>query len=701
MKKLLFLIFSIFAAFPSDGQIVKPKRHIFVNSGEIITPPPVTGAYLTIVGSDAITEGSSSTYTVIRTNTDNSTQDVTNTATFSSTKGSVSGKTVTNAANTLRGDNRRGTLTASYAGLTATKLITLVDATTALVAVSPRFATAADIAAYPFMQTGDFIIPGPTNVYTADQSQSIQLRVNFNNAPTIAPNRKMWIKGGQYSGVYISLANSRTTLANPVTISNYDGQVRIRAGIEINAGHGVVFTGKYDPVKKTGDPDYLGHDDTYTFSADRYGFLLDNEYTATANSAIRVDGYAKDIDISYIEIRGGWFAGTHFNGDNYDAGDNIHHPFSNINIHDLYQHDTHSEGTYWGSTGGGEKAEFENSSAYNNRFLRVGSEGIQMGQVNKGFNIYNNVVFSAWNWRSPFQPYQDNSLQLAVKQLGQVVENNLFIGCGSKHLNVFIKANLKAGYESTAGDKILIDNNAFLYNSGVTEGYFGTTEGLTIPNTTITVSNNVFGKGRFITNALFANDAVTAHALKFSIGGAGSVINVTNNISDNPTGIRTTWVSNDVPATTVNQSGNSFTATIAAPQFLNYMGLGDAFDYTRMESWHGKMGYNLTNYPDSITITGHTSLVTNVGQLITVPIGDIREHKGRFYRSNAINNTNIEPGVAANYLSYWDRIYWNLSTGAIVYNPVSLTGLSSIPPDDVSLVPGSFYENLGIGLINN
>lgn len=92
--------------------------------------------------------------------------------------------------------------------------------------------------------------------------------------------------------------------------------------------------------------------------------------------------------------------------------------------------------------------------------LRTGTEGIQAGQLGDGCEIYNNVVaLSAIDWKDAFQPYQDNSLQLAPRYGNISVHHNIFIGAADSLVNMR-KMNA-LGDPHHEGDRVELHNNYF------------------------------------------------------------------------------------------------------------------------------------------------------------------------------------------------------------------------------------------------
>ena len=92
--------------------------------------------------------------------------------------------------------------------------------------------------------------------------------------------------------------------------------------------------------------------------------------------------------------------------------------------------------------------------------LRVGTEGIQAGQLGDGCEISNNVVaLPAIDWKDAFQAFQDNSLQLAPRYGNISVHHNIFISAADSLVSMR-KINA-LGDTHSVGDRVELYNNYF------------------------------------------------------------------------------------------------------------------------------------------------------------------------------------------------------------------------------------------------
>ena len=78
-----------------------------------------------------------------------------------------------------------------------------------------------------------------------------------------------------------------------------------------------------------------------------------------------------------------------------------------------------------------------------------------------------------------------------------VCRKNIFIGAGEKFINSFTRQI--TGF--TNSGSVNIDSNVFLYCRGPIGGYFG--QSTYLPDVTVNLTNNWFGKWRFIYNKVY------------------------------------------------------------------------------------------------------------------------------------------------------------------------------------------------------
>jgi len=251
---------------------------------------------------------------------------------------------------------------------------------------------------------------------------------------------RLYIPAGTYT--FMALKNlPHRSAARPLIITNYGGQVKFTGDhyycISLQGGSGWIFTGKYDAAGATGDAAYPGHlNGAYQTSPGRYGIFVDQ----VDSSGVAVGGGATHFELEYLEISRVGFAGLLIKTDGTPEAH-----MNSLSIHDLYIHDSESEGVYIGNTskdGNGQHG-FSQLKFYNNRLIRSGTEGPQFSHMGEGVEIHHNVFFlNAQLWKDPFMIYQDGCLQYMARNGKSSIHHNLFIGGASALFTMrFIASN--------------------------------------------------------------------------------------------------------------------------------------------------------------------------------------------------------------------------------------------------------------------
>ncbi|MEI8257652.1 MAG: hypothetical protein WCJ30_18405, partial [Deltaproteobacteria bacterium] len=208
----------------------------------------------------------------------------------------------------------------------------------------------------PCEPLGRFGTPGETFTLPAPASNGelyipdVQARFPAVNWATLD---RLYVTAGTYS--LINLGNLPTRSAvRPLVITNHGGQVVIRPPVgstygyvwTMNGGANWVITGRYDPESGTGDVGFPGHRcEAYATSRGRYGFLSDDDYINAGHMGLGI-GDARSVEIEFLEITRSGFAGLRVLSSL--AADGTRAPLDNYRVHDLYIHDTSSEGLYFG-----------------------------------------------------------------------------------------------------------------------------------------------------------------------------------------------------------------------------------------------------------------------------------------------------------------------------------------------------------------
>ena len=271
---------------------------------------------------------------------------------------------------------------------------------------------------------------------------------------------RLYIPAGKYRTIQLGGLPTRSA-DHPLVITNLGGRVHVGGDaanfvFAINGGSNWVLSGRYDPVSKTGDSAFRGHaDGAYAHSQGSYGIVSDDAFSKTGLSGLSIGGKATDFEIEMLEVARAEFAGIVAKTDNDGSA-----TMRNVKLHDVYIHDTGSEGIYFGSTQAQPQHSFENLHIYQNRFLRTGTEALQTGQLGSGCEIDHNVLGpGAVRWRSAFQQYQDGNVQFGQRYGSSTFHHNIVIGTGDLFVEFF--PTPVAGDPRAANDGVTFSDNYF------------------------------------------------------------------------------------------------------------------------------------------------------------------------------------------------------------------------------------------------
>lgn len=461
---------------------------------------------------------------------------------------------------------------------------------------------------------------------------------------------RLYIPAGNYK--YIRLGNlPQRNASKKLVITNSGGQVKVGGQghyylFVISGGSNWVLSGRYDPVSQTGHASYPGHrGGAFANSQGKYGILIDDAYSASGISGLSIGGGATRFELEYLEITRVGFAGIVAKTDNTASA-----VMEACKLHDLYIHDTLSEGMYIGSTQAQPQHQIRDWEIWNNRILRSGTEALQLGQLGGNNHVHHNVIGpAAIDWRSAFQTYQDGNLQVSMREGHLLLEKNLFIGSAGTHFILFTRPI--AG-DATAG------------NLGVTarDNYFSDMRNLglyidsqSLAGMSFSFQNNVWRNRQFNYTEVYPSATPYDHLLR--IMNTSTPIVFSN--SDWDSSLKFVGgTSNALPTgngTSGNVSGTgNDRRSIDAVRFVN-AGLADGFDYLRLEYWQAVA-----------TLNGNAP--------ITYPLDKIVMHKGLPYRCK------LSPCAA----------------GLIPPdNPAAWEALPAFA-DDVRVLPGSTYDGWGL-----
>ena len=491
--------------------------------------------------------------------------------------------------------------------------------------------------------------PAPTNTLllsVPDPSTGLYLNDVQASYPDVdwSTLERLYIPRGQYSYIHIGNLPARDP-ATPLVITNYGGQVWVGDlghyyNFVIGGGSGWVVTGRYDPDAETGHADYPGHrGNRYASTQGTYGFLIDDASDDRALSGLSVGGGATRFELEFIEVRNVGFAGIVLKTDN--DGDAT---MSDCQLHDLYIHDTDSEGLYIGSTQPQPQHRIEGLNFYNNRVIRTGTELLQAGQLGLGNEIHHNVfALGALTWKAPFQQWQDNGLQIGVREGSSSIHHNVIIGAAD---SLLLFMSQPADTDSPQpSDLVHIHDNYFSHGRarGSYVGWFTTSV------STLRFEDNTYRAMTFerdevydTTNGdvVFAMGAILDTTIEFIDVTWEGLTNLHNQGTD-PNGAYGS----------VSGSGNVYGSTDPYP-FVD-LGLDPAMDFLRVEYWTAQA-----------TVGRQEPVIYHAGDIAIID------------------------GV----------LYEALSENSGVYPPTdaSVWSALSAPVDDVRVARGSAYEGIGL-----
>lgn len=458
---------------------------------------------------------------------------------------------------------------------------------------------------------------------------------------------RLYIPAGEYRFIRIGNLPDRSD-NNPLIITNKGGQVLVGGqghhyAMEITGGTNWVLTGRYDSLSLTGDVSYVGHrGGVFANTQGQYGFLVDDDF-GNAGSGIRAS-YATKFQIEYIEIREVYFAGMLLKRSGASTAD-----MEGVSINDNYIHDTGSEGLYIGATEGPVQHRIKDWQIYNNRILRTGTEALQLQQLSGTTLVHHNVIGpAALDWRAAFQNFQDNNLQIGLREGHLDVYNNVFIGSAGAMISFFSEA---------------VDGDPIVDNVGATfrDNYFHSMRGLGmymnnvgLENMTYVFERNSFGGWRFEYDEVY-NTTENDHL--FRIVNATTPVVINDNIWNGPAKLHTSLPSGNGTSTNKTGQGN----VNAEPESIRFVnsGFSHGFDYRNLEMWAAVASLGVGAHADEPVI---------------YQLDDIVVHLALPYR--CIQNPCAAGLTPEN-------------------NPNTWLPLAQFA-DDVRVIPGSTWESLGL-----
>ncbi|RYZ10371.1 MAG: right-handed parallel beta-helix repeat-containing protein [Myxococcales bacterium] len=451
---------------------------------------------------------------------------------------------------------------------------------------------------------------------------------------------RLYIPAGEYKTLLLGNLPERAA-ERPLVITNRGGQVKVGGQaanyvMSLGGGKNWILTGRYDPVSETGDAEFRGHaEGAYAHSQGSYGFLIDDAFSKEGLSGLSIGGKASDFELDCLEVARAEFAGIVAKTDNDGAA-----TMKNVKVHDVYIHDTGSEGIYFGSTQPQPQHSFENLHVYDNRFLRTGTEAIQIGQQGDGLEVHHNVFGpGAVRWRSAFQAYQDGNVQYGQRYGSGSFHHNVVVGTGDLFVELF--PTVVAGDPRSSEDKVSFRDNYFSDTSSGGVYTHADDTGVTI---------------EFLRNAFrgfyFDYDAVYPDAkAPVQVFGVGSSSPNPHVLQGNTADATFPFILYKFPS--VTESDNTM-AEVPPVEFRDFMLPEVDEDVRKLEWWTP----TATLSPDM--------------RAVTYDVGAVVVHRGTLYRA-LVRSSGEAPGENADA---WEKL--------------------PAPADDVRLAPGSPHQGLGV-----
>lgn len=451
---------------------------------------------------------------------------------------------------------------------------------------------------------------------------------------------RLYVPAGEYRTILLGGLPERSQ-ERPLVITNLGGQVKVGGQaanyvMSLGGGRNWILTGRYDPKSKTGDSGFRGHaEGGYAHSQGTYGFLIDDAFSKEGLSGLAVGGGASDFELDCFEVARAEFAGIVAKTDN--DGQAL---MKNVRVHDLYVHDTGSEGIYFGSTQAQPQHAFESLHVYDNRFLRTGTEALQIGQQGHGLEVHHNVLGSAAvRWRSAFQTYQDGNVQYGQRYGSGSFHHNIVVGTGDLFVEFF--PTVVEGDPRSGSDRVSFTDNYFSDSSSGGVYTHANDTGVTIE-----FARNLLRGFRFNYDAVYPDAEPPVQV--FGVGANSPNPHLLHdNVADAPF----PFLLYTFPSVTEvnNQSGE-----VPRVQFRDFLSPELDEDVRQLEWWTA----TATLSPDQ--------------RAVTYPARAVVVHRGVLYRA-LVENTDQEP---LEHPDVWEAL--------------------PAPADDVRLSPDSPHQGLGV-----
>lgn len=526
-----------------------------------------------------------------------------------------------------------------------------------------RYATPADASYWPSVNEGDYIFfagnsAGGESIYSSGTVNNIALPIG----------KKILIWRGEFRQIKIEGVNCVSTAAQPTIITNLGGQVKWGystaqdnyRSLELwNFDH-IFLTGKYDVAAQTGDPNYLGHHDGNDYDSpnfhERYGLWghprwSGYRYNNSFGNIVRLRGF-ETCKISYVAASEGGFAGFNIKTDNPANPSEVE-----IDIQDCFTGMTESEGFYISYSTSASNQDLTKLTLRNNIMAFCGSESMQTDNLVEGSLIEHNVAFAgATFFRRPFQDlWQDGLHQFSICEGGVTVQNNAMITGNSLH-TIRYKDPGPGRVTPNPGKKVLMSNNYYGFSrSNICYVWQG--DGIT----PYEISDNIYGPvSTPTTRDAYTTSSEWSHYFRLCNSNTDISFKNLTYPADRP------LFDAFCGQATITDTNN----TQASPPILEFVdsGFADSTDYRKITFWSAEY-----------------QTAEKTGIFIPYKVGDYVFYDDslgytRFYCCIQDHAGNFDPNVSP---AYWSLKTWNGNR---------------LPPLDLRMAKGSFYDNRDIGL---
>lgn len=507
-------------------------------------------------------------------------------------------------------------------------------------------------AIFPQVSAGDFVFLEPnvgvTNLFFGGGIQPLSYPA------------KIWIRADEYDEILLNLDSvTGNSPDERIIISNLEGQVKARK-ILLQGGKFWRLTGQWSQIEGIGHPDFTGCDSdsssvNFGYSASRYGWRISNAYTSD-EIGLQVYGTATGFEIDHIEICDGGFAGLMMKSE--DGTQDM----EDVHLHHLYIHDVGGEGMYLGSTNPDPQHQINRLTVEYCALLRTGAEALQAGQLGPGCLIRNNVLWGGMDWMNSFALHQDHGMQIAIRNGGTLVENNIILGSGNAFFN--IRMNPHPGLTPN-DDSLIFRNNLGWQCRGPLAAYMGQETNFVTP---VLWKENYFGDFRYDYDRVYLARPKSDHLIR--VASIGIDVTFWDNLNDDiNTALYKRWGGN---GNFINLGNHQ--VALPAPEFR---GLPND-NFLDWKFYADTVG-SAPDFPENETRKGEV-IIYQPGEIVGFPV----DGQTRYYRcTKPVQGRS--PGIQGN--EFWELLVWSNGQDS-----------SFIPPDDVRLFSGSFYAQRGMGM---